>query len=202
MLSASPSPPLIVIDEQSAWGEILEIRMVLHILLVEGEVISSCQGIGRTATQVALVKDWEATILGTQVHHLFRSLLFLADLFGCLFCDRKGHVQVTMIWDIRNPTHLFRAGQGHGLHPGIPGGKWWLKRRCSYHCTTHQQKNLWDICPVTRWQEPGGVGDDLGIAGRLALTSSHDFNAKVDSECERSGFQPACCSDVCHARCN
>ena len=45
----------------------------------------------------------------------------LLDLLGSLLGGGKGHVQVTMIWDIWDPTHLLRARQGHGLHPGIPG---------------------------------------------------------------------------------
>ena len=45
----------------------------------------------------------------------------LLDLLGSRLGGGKGHVQVTMIWDIWNPTHLLRALQGHGLHPGIPG---------------------------------------------------------------------------------
>ena len=45
----------------------------------------------------------------------------LLDLLGSLLGGGKGHVQVTMIWDIWNPTHLLSARQGHGLHPGIPG---------------------------------------------------------------------------------
>ena len=45
----------------------------------------------------------------------------LLDLLGSLLGGGKGRVQVTMIWDIWNPTHLLRARQGHGLHPGIPG---------------------------------------------------------------------------------
>ena len=161
-------------------------------LLVQGEVIGSCQGICRTAAQVALVENGEATVLRTQVHDLLGSLalpgfqqisgadfgflccgilkhppiknggcvsaavpqvlsslqrssneercitrpgdsgiydvqlgLFkvktLLDLLGSLLGGGKGHVQVTMIWDIWNPTHLLRARQGHGLHPGIPG---------------------------------------------------------------------------------
>mmetsp|Transcript_32976 Transcript_32976/g.71105 ORF Transcript_32976/g.71105 Transcript_32976/m.71105 type:complete len:255 (-) Transcript_32976:6-770(-) len=114
--------PLIVVDEQPAGGEVLEIRMVLHILLVQGEVIGSCQGICRTAAQVALVEDGEATVLRTQIHYLLGSLALLLDLLGSLLGGGKGHVQVTMIWDIWNPTHLLRARQGHGLHPGIPGG--------------------------------------------------------------------------------
>ena len=43
-------------------------------LLVQGEVISSCQGICRTAAQVALVEDGEATVLRTQIHYLLGSL--------------------------------------------------------------------------------------------------------------------------------
>ena len=45
----------------------------------------------------------------------------LLDLLGSLLGGGKGHVQVTMVWDIWDPTHLLRARQGHGLHPGIPG---------------------------------------------------------------------------------
>ena len=43
-------------------------------LLVQGEVIGSCQGICRTAAQVALVEDGEATVLRTQIHYLLGSL--------------------------------------------------------------------------------------------------------------------------------
>ena len=42
----------------------------------------------------------------------------LLDILGSLLGGGKGHVQVFNIWD---PTHLLRAPQGHGLHPGIPG---------------------------------------------------------------------------------
>ena len=43
-------------------------------LLVQGEVIGSCQGICRTTAQVALVEDGEATVLRTQIHDLLGSL--------------------------------------------------------------------------------------------------------------------------------
>ncbi len=50
--------PFIVIDEQTAWSEILETCMVFHILLVQGEMIGCCQGVCRTWEKSLQLISW------------------------------------------------------------------------------------------------------------------------------------------------
>ena len=114
--------PLIVVDEEAAWSEILKVCVVLHILLVQGEVVGCCQGICRTAAQVTLIENWEATIQGPQIYHFLPTLALLMNLLGSLFGGGESHEQVTVIWDIRNPSHLLRARQGQALQGCMPAG--------------------------------------------------------------------------------
>ena len=76
------------------------------------------KNLGLFGFSATLTYGWVGSMTDSWVYLTVKILL---DLLGSLLGGGKGHVQVTMIWDIWNPTHLLRARQGHGLHPGIPG---------------------------------------------------------------------------------
>eukprot|EP00438_Fugacium_kawagutii_P014354 Skav227966 [mRNA] locus=scaffold5474:29898:30650:- [translate_table: standard] len=106
--------PLIVVDVQPAWSEVFELRVALNSHLVKGEVEGCCQGICRTAAQMTLIEDREATVLRPQVHMFFVSLLLLLDVTWS--CNRlEGHVEVAMVRKIRNPSELFHGLCGQAL---------------------------------------------------------------------------------------
>lgn len=100
--------PFVVVDEETAGREICEVCIILHHLLVQGEVKGGGQGIGRAASQVSLIEDGEATILRTQIHELLASFRLLLDLAGGLLL-LKGHMQIAMVWDVWNPAELLGA---------------------------------------------------------------------------------------------
>lgn len=49
-------------------------------------------------------------------------------------------------------------------------------------------------CNLQLSQAPGGVSDDLAVAGSLALTNSHGYKRQVLWQFEREGLGPSCCS--------
>ena len=75
--------PLIVVDEQTAWSEILETGLIFHILLVQGEMIGCCQGVCRTwenkfATDFMrcwwYFDGWNMFMLDVFCNHLYNTL--------------------------------------------------------------------------------------------------------------------------------
>eukprot|EP00438_Fugacium_kawagutii_P006200 Skav208582 [mRNA] locus=scaffold3325:300993:303845:+ [translate_table: standard] len=105
LVHAALNIPLVVVDEEPAGSEVFELRVALNTHLVKGEVEGCCQGICRTAAQMTLIEDWEATVLRPQVHMFFVSLLLFLDMAGG--CNRlEGHVEIAVIRKIRNPSEL------------------------------------------------------------------------------------------------
>eukprot|EP00437_Effrenium_voratum_P017541 CAMPEP_0181445878 /NCGR_PEP_ID=MMETSP1110-20121109/25814_1 /TAXON_ID=174948 /ORGANISM="Symbiodinium sp., Strain CCMP421" /LENGTH=168 /DNA_ID=CAMNT_0023569935 /DNA_START=242 /DNA_END=746 /DNA_ORIENTATION=+ len=102
---------LIVVDEQSAWGEVSEILMVLHRHLVQSEVKGCCQSVCRAAAKVSLLEDGEATVQGSQVNDLFVSLGFPLDMAGRAY-RVEDHVVITMVRQVRVPPELHVCAQG------------------------------------------------------------------------------------------
>jgi len=71
---------------------------------------------------VTLIENWEATIQGPQIYHFLPTIALPMNLLGSLFGGGESHEQVTVIWDIRNPSHLLCARQGQALHGWMPAG--------------------------------------------------------------------------------
>ena len=57
-----------------------------------------------------------------------------------LLTGREGHEQITVIWDIRNPTHLLRCCQGQALHCRMPNTK--TKQHKLSWCLLESEKNI------------------------------------------------------------
>ena len=110
--------PLVVVDEQSAGREVFEVWMVLNRHLVKGEMEGCCQGICRTAAQMSLIEDGEAAILRSQVHNFLVSLTLLLHV-AWSSNTLEVHVEITVIWEIRNPSKLLYSLGGHTLQASM-----------------------------------------------------------------------------------
>ena len=88
LVHAALDESFVVVDEQTAGGEVCEILVVLHLHLVEGEVEGCCQSVCCAAAEMSLIEDGEATVHGSQVNDLFRS-----SAHGKLWSARTHHTQ-------------------------------------------------------------------------------------------------------------